>query len=235
MTKNIQEMNYLHRFFTIFLIFASFFLIEAVLISCKSDQKVTVQNNATLAFISDTIDGSIGMLTFDPVDGDTIPIQIRDLNGGLLHAFLFGENRNTHKILDEVEPFASEPENYLLIFSCIQMDSSKYMISIGAKNALKKALISRSDQRFKFKTWQDHILTEVPFVGYNPNENPLLDSNNDTAHKISLGVGDDDFLEPVLIQDDWLKVRFRVKEDVRYGWIKWKNNHKLIIELFYFA
>jgi len=38
-----------------------------------------------------------------------------------------------------------------------------------------------------------------------------------------------------LIQDDWLKVRFKVKEDVRYGWIKWKNNHKLIIELFYFA
>jgi hypothetical protein len=228
-------MNNLPRVFTTFLIFASVFLMEAVVISCKSDHKVTVRNNLIPAFISDTIDGSIGLLTFDAVDGDTIPIQIRDSSGTFIYAFLFGENRNTYKILNEVEPFACKPENYLLIFSCFNVDSRKYEIHIGAKNTLKKAYVDKNDTRFKFKTWQEHILTEVPFVGFNPTENPLLDSNNDTAHKITLGVGDDDFIEPVLIQGDWLKVRFRDHGTERFGWVKWKNHNKLIIELFYFA
>ncbi len=228
-------MNNFPRVFTTFLIFASVFLIEAVLISCKSDHKVIVRNNLIPAFISDTIDGSIGLLTFDAVDGDTVPIQIRDSSDAFIYAFLFGENRNTYKILSEVEPFACKPENYLLIFSCFNVDSSKFEIRIGAKNTLKKAYIDKNDTRFKFKTWQEHILTEVPFVGFNPTENPLLDSNNDTAHKISLGVGDDDFIEPVLIQGDWLKVRFRDHGTERFGWVKWKNHNKLIIELFYFA
>lgn len=228
-------MNNLPRFFTTFLTFASVFFIEAVLISCKSDHKVTVRKNATLAFVSDTIDGSIGLLTFDAVDGDTIPIKIRDSSCAFIYTFLFGENRNTYKILSELEPFASKPENYLLVFSCFNVDSSKFEIRIGAKNALKKAYIDKNDARFKFKTWQEHIVTEVSFVGFNPTENPLLDSKDDTAHKISLGVGDDDFIEPVLIQDDWLKVRFRDHGTERFGWIKWKNHNKLIIELFYFA
>jgi hypothetical protein len=97
----------------------------------------------------------------------------------------------------------------------------------------KIGYISKKARGIKFQTWEQHILASVFSVSFKVGGNPLKEAPNDQASEIVYDP--DEFYHPSKIEGDWLQVKWGSEGNWRYGWIKWKNEDKLLIELSYFA
>lgn len=114
-------------------------------------------------------------------------------------------------------------------FFCYSIDNLYYQIEY--ENI--KYWVLKNNPNLKFQTIQNHILSDVFSVSFDEKTNLIKefpDSNSKTIDFIP-----DEFYLPVTIKNDWLKIKWGYEDNYKYGWIKWKENDKLIIELFYFA
>lgn len=87
----------------------------------------------------------------------------------------------------------------------------------------------------KFETWEKYIL-QVFAVGFDTKENPLLTS---PQSEIKKSVEPNTTFFPVEVKGEWLKVKWDKSTETRKennkqdtGWLRWKKDGKLFIELF---
>ncbi|MBK8146966.1 MAG: hypothetical protein IPK58_01800 [Acidobacteria bacterium] len=68
-------------------------------------------------------------------------------------------------------------------------------------------------------------------------KNPLLDAPNGKVRNIDLSPKL--IFHPVEVRGEWLKVRWdgsqQPKKDAGSGWVKWRDDNQILVELFYFA
>jgi hypothetical protein len=98
-----------------------------------------------------------------------------------------------------------------------------------------KKFVKKSDSTLKFQTWEDHI-TKAFAIDFNRDENPLLEMPKGKTKVVELPK--EVTFHPVKMEGEWLKVSWDVAkhgDNAGSGWIKWKTDGKLLIELFYFA
>ncbi|MBI9039710.1 MAG: hypothetical protein JEY97_16390 [Bacteroidales bacterium] len=122
------------------------------------------------------------------------------------------------------------PEYDMMHFDCKGVKNEKYLIIVN--DSIKQ--IDASSPFVVFQTIQEHILSSYISLLKN---SPLRISNSDTSSII------DNYLDywyiPIKIKDDWLKVKcFKDCEGcpesgVFEGWVRWRNDGELLIELFY--
>lgn len=132
-------------------------------------------------------------------------------------------------------PFAFHPDYFSLALKCVAEDKSRYEVIVNEETGLKK-FVKKDDAALKFQSWDDHIKGAFA-VKFNQAENPLRES---PAGKVkNADLREDVTFHPVQVNGEWLKVRWggsqQPKKDTGSGWVKWRDNDQILVELFYFA
>lgn len=130
-----------------------------------------------------------------------------------------------------VNPFALSGDNYLLVFRCLDTNQGWYKIVVDEKKNVIKYL-KKSDNEFIFQTWEQHILGLFS-ISFDVTKNYPRKSPSMAAQPVEFQ--EDEFFHPSRINKEWLQVKWQDGKNWKFGWIKWKEKDKLIIELFYFA
>ena len=180
------------------------------------------------------IEGSIGVVSV--VDNITEQDTIRffDKEGSLWYEFSFFYDDSDGKFdypNDNFKPLAFHPDNFLLALKVIDTTGNRYKVLINEKISIKKYL-KRNQDFLLFQSWEEHILS-VFSVGFDEVSNPLQESPLESSKKVYYDK--DEFYHPSQIKGDWLQVKWGSEGDWEYGWIRWKDGEKLLVELYYFA
>lgn len=127
----------------------------------------------------------------------------------------------------QIKPYALKAENLLLVFRCVNIESSYFSIIVDENTKLVKKVKLTN---FKFEKPENHILN-VFSVDFDQKENPVYRIKKDKNSIIYLKKGS--FFYPKKIENDWLKIE---DEAGNSGWIKWKNEEgELLIYLYHEA
>ncbi len=140
----------------------------------------------------------------------------------------FPENEN-------FAPFAFHPDYFVLALKCVGEDESRYEVIVNEKTGLRK-FVKKSDPALKFETWEDHILKAFA-VGFDRKENALRDGPGGNVKNADLP--EDATFCPVQVDGDWLRVSWDTSKKAgkvdKSGWVKWKENNRILVALFYFS
>ena len=117
-------------------------------------------------------------------------------------------------------------------------DSNRFKVIVNEDTGLKKH-VKKADKNLEFETWEKHILKTFA-IEFKEKENPLRETPNGKLKKVEFSKIE--FFRAVEIKDEWLKVKWDIEPNpnndskkTNFGWIKWKEDGKLLIEWFYFA
>lgn len=157
------------------------------------------------------VEGAIGLITTSGhyEFGDSIEI--------------FDKYRKVQRIIVITEEYQK------LSLKCLSKDDLFYKVQSENDEI---GFIPKNEKKVIFQTWEEHILS-VFSVGFDEVSNPILESPSENSKKVTYDK--DDFYYPIKIKRDWLQVKWGSDGDWKYGWIRWKEGEKLVIQLFYFA
>jgi hypothetical protein len=168
-------------------------------------------------------------------------IQIFNDDGSLWYEFSFYDadpDRQVGQANADFQPFAFHPDYFVLALKCVGKDATRFKVVVNETTGLAK-FIRRSDQALKFQTWREHIL-DLFAVGFDPSKNPLRIAPTERAKAIRLRA--DVIYHPLQMNGRWLKVSWSISGEqndkgkkISYGWVKWKENNRLLLDLFYFS
>ena len=188
--------------------------------SCKEIKKPdNVTNDVAAISISkpiycDTIKNSIGVIYINNENfkkGEQITI--------------LNEDRSKFK------DWGATEEYQILTFKCYSSKDNLY--SILFDDEIK--FIKKEDDKIEFLSWEEHILKNVFSVGFDFSENPIRESIN--GKSLISKKSNNYRISVVQIEKEWMKVKYQNYNDesTTEGWIKWRDEECLFIELFYFA
>jgi len=198
------------------------------------DQNKVDITKVHMAFIGD----SKGAIVLSEHDDKNDIIRIYNEDNSLWYEFSFYYEQigdGTFREHEDFAPFAFHPDYFLLALRLVGEDKNRYEVIVNEDTGLKK-FVKKSDRSLKFQTWVEHI-KGVFSVKFNQVENPLRESPAGRVKHAELP--EDVFFHPVQVKGEWLKVRWdgsqQAKKDAGSGWVKWRDDSQLLVELFYFA
>ncbi|HLA10929.1 MAG TPA: hypothetical protein VJ023_10075 [Pyrinomonadaceae bacterium] len=190
-----------------------------------------------------TIENTIGVITLNEKTATSRAEKFRFFNedGSLWYEFSFYDDDNDLKF-DQAKanfrPFAFHQDYFVLALKCVGQDASRFKVVVNEKTQLIR-FIRKDDLVFKFQSWEEHIL-DLFAVSFDPIKNPLRIAPREPARAVRLPR--DVMFHPRQVNGKWLKVSWNVTDEgkgkvkkVEYGWVKWKESNKLLIERFYFS
>jgi hypothetical protein len=201
----------------IILIIASFFIF-----SCKkAESKKEVVEKVKTEVIDlkdptycDNIENTIGIIIVNKKefkDSDKLNILNKDLS-------VF----KTSKMNDEKE---------ISSYKCLSVNDSIYSVLI--EEEIKYIL--KDDKLVSLQKWDEHLLNSIFSIGFNVEENPIREVVK--GRSILSKKSNNYRIFPIEIQGERMKVKYQDfnTEEITKGWIKWRNEKCLFIEIFYFA
>lgn len=197
----------------------------------QKEQQV-VQNDKT------SIENTKGLIVLSDQYSKKDFVRLYNEDGSLWYEFTYFYNDSRGKFEYENEnfkPFAFHQDYFVLALKCVGEDKNRYEVIVNEESGLKK-FVRKNDPNLKFQTWEDYILKTFA-IDFNRKENPLREEPDGKVKVVDLPK--EATFYPVEIKGEWLKVRWddSKKEggNIDSGWVKWKENQKILIELFYFA
>jgi hypothetical protein len=138
----------------------------------------------------------------------------------------------------EFRVFAFHPDYHVLALKLVSEDSNRYQVIVNEETGLIK-YVKKTDKNLKFETLEEYVLSMFA-VGFNEKENPIIESPKGKTKKTITYKKDNVFFFPIEIKGEWLKIKWDIKDNPNkyvsdFGWIRWRNKDKLLIELFNFA
>lgn len=189
------------------------FLTESISTTEKIDEKRS------------TIINSIGVVVWKGQEEDTVFIY--DKPGYPANYFPFRDLRKS-----KINPFAFNIDYYLLVFKCLGSESDYYKVVFDEDNPIKTIYIKKN-LSFKFESWEKHILNLFS-VGIFKKDDLKIEANEKSATNINID-WEDNYLRPISVKGNWLKVEWEFKDKKFYGWVKWRDDKRLLVEFFYFS
>lgn len=217
MTLRLQVLNTVISIFVFLLI-----------ISCHENSGTAVQIFHKRVII---IENSIGVITLSENYTKNDTVKIYNVDGSLWYKFTYYNQKDMELSNKEFIPFAFHPDYFLLVLKVTDTIGDNYQVVVNEHNGLKK-YVKKNDSTLRFLTWTEHILNNVFAVTFDPNVNPIREMPNNNAREVTFD--DTEIYQPYKIQEDWLQIRWGDTSRWNYGWIRWKENEKLLIELYYF-
>jgi hypothetical protein len=207
----------------------------------NASSSITIMGSTQGGVKDGSIEHAIGVITLDRKTGKERRIQIFNDNGSLWYEFSFYSadgDRKFDQAKVDFRPFAFHPDYFILALKCVGKDASRFKIVVNETTGLTK-FIRKNDHALKFQTWREHIL-DLFAVGFDPSKNPLRIAPTGRAKAVRLP--QDGTFHPLQMNGKWLKIRWNASGErkdkgkkIGYGWVKWKENHRLLIEFFYFS
>ncbi|MFY9618360.1 MAG: hypothetical protein WAQ99_01010 [Pyrinomonadaceae bacterium] len=165
-------------------------------------------------------------------------VRIYNGNGSLWYEFSYFYDDSDGKFdypNDDFRPFAFHVDNFLLALKCTKRDDSSLEVIVNEETGLRK-YVKADDPVLKLEEWDKFVLG-VFAVTFDQNTNPLLEGPNDQTKKIAAPKSA--IFRPVETRGNWLKVSWQSVEEQRTetvnGWIRWRNDETLLIDLSFFA
>ncbi len=162
-------------------------------------------------------------------------VRFYNEDGSLWYEFTFYYDDSDGKFEyanENFNPFAFHPDNFLLALKSTGEDGKRYEVVVNEETGLKK-FVNKDDPVLKFVTWEEHLLKAFA-VDFNKNENTLRETPGGELKKVDLA--EKVSVHPVEVKGEWLKVEWDNPDKTKNnGWVKWKENERLLIEIFYFA
>jgi len=193
--------------------------------------------HATAQIDKSVIKNTKGLIVLSGRYGKSDYIRFYNEDGTLWYEFTFyyatagGKFESNEDFL----PFAFHPDYFSLALKCTGEDKNRYEVIVNEETELKK-FVRKDDPTLKFETWDEHV-TKAFAVDFNQAENPLRESPDGKAKNVDLPK--ELTFHPVEVKGEWLKVRWdglqQPKKDAGLGWVKWRDNDHILVELFYFA
>lgn len=184
---------------------------------------------------TDSIKNTKGLIVLSNRYGNNDFIRFYNEDESLWYEFTFYYDDSDGKFEYENEdfaPFAFHPDYFSLALRCVGEDKSRFEVIVNEETGLKK-FVRKTDKTLKFETFENHILKTFS-IDFNRTENPLRKIPEGEIKVVDLPK--EVTFHPVEIKGEWLKVRWdNTKKDTDFGWVRWKENDKILIKLFYFS
>lgn len=165
-------------------------------------------------------------------------VHIYNQDGSLWYEFSFYNNESATSPNKDFKPFAYHPDYFLLALKCVGKSEHRFEVVVNEETGLKK-YVQADDQSLKFETWEEHI-PKVFAVDFNRTDNPVLETPEGRVKSIDFPKGVT--FHPVEVKGEWLKIRWadtertaNKKTQADFGWVRWKRDEAILIELFYFS
>ncbi|MBK8812482.1 MAG: hypothetical protein IPN69_17370 [Acidobacteria bacterium] len=214
----------------------------------RNEQRRDVNENAnrtnaqsesqTVQADKSSIKDTKGLIVLSNKYGKNDFVRFYNDDGSLWYEFTFYYDDSDGKFEYENEefgPFSFHQDYFVLALRCVGEDKYRYEVIVNEENGLKK-FVKKDDPTLKFETLGEHI-TKVFAIEFDRVKNPLLEAPNGKVRNIDLSP--ELIFHPVEVRGEWLKVRWdgsqQPKKDAGSGWVKWRDDNQILVELFYFA
>lgn len=207
----------------------------------------TVDNQRTLETSVDekryveSIKNTKGLIVLSDKYGKNDFIRFYNEDGSLWYEFTYyydDKDGEFEYANENFAPFAFHQDYFSLALKCVGEDKNRYEVIVNEETGLKK-FVRKNDTALEFETWEEHILKTFSVV-FDEKENSLRETPNGKLKEVERSKIDR--FAAVEVKGDWLKVKWNTENNPNndsrktdFGWVKWKADEKLIIELFYFA
>jgi hypothetical protein len=211
----------------------------ALLYSCDEfshPKKVNIKEKNTAESNNSTIDTTFKLKIFDTIVKNMGFVGLTETKHPL--NFL-NSDKSPYKNISFIdlsksntfEPYAYHADYHLLWFRCTKLENGYYTVIINESNKNTK-LLKVDNNKLTYSTWENLILHSFS-VYYDFKSNPLRERPNWRAKSIEYNK--DELYFPVQIIGEWLKVKWGRANNENFGYIKWKDGSKILVELSFFA
>lgn len=180
------------------------------------------------------IDSTLGILSLNPEiefsKKDTI--KLKNDNGSIWYEFSFFYDDHDGEFdfyNPEFQPYSFHPDHFVLglIVTGRGLNES-YRVQVNMTESLEKYI--DKEEYLIFRSWPDHIL-EAFSVFFDSKSNPVRREASILSNVVPIDSAN--LFHPVRIEGQWLEIKWNTEEEEQYGWIKWKSEGVLIINMSY--
>ncbi len=162
-------------------------------------------------------------------------IRIYNQDGSVWYEFKASDYVNKdHKVVypnENFKPFRYGFHESWVYFKCVGDDKTYFHIIVNEGTGLKK-YVRKDESLFRFVSWEQYILD--CFAIKFGQENPLR--KNPKGQLIIEDIENNITFHAEEIVGEWIKVRWYEKNNnnnlSKFGWVKWKNKNKIVVQLF---
>ena len=202
--------------------------------------ELVVPNENELKDDSSFVNGSLGLLRIDTYD--QYEWIIFNIDNTIFTSFNFTQQEsrtyydNLNSIVNHFEMFAYKPDYNILIFKS-DLNNSDYVVT--TKKGEKK-FIPIGDVNYKFYTWAEFLLSDrylsIQDTYTDVEDTPLKfhESPNENSEFVQFEQPGEFLIKAVEVRNDWIRIKREplVNDTLTpyFGWTKWKEKNKLIID-----
>lgn len=129
---------------------------------------------------------------------------------------------------DSFEPLSFHPDYMLLHLTCLDTFDNLFRVVANQSTGLVKYV--ENNGLLKLMTWEQYVLSMFS-IENDQDTNPIRDEINGVP--LDPDFDFDDPVHPVEIHDDWLEVEWDDGAGRRRtGWLIWRKNGQIIVELY---
>lgn len=126
---------------------------------------------------------------------------------------------------DDFDVLAFHPDYFLLKVRCISVSSEVYKVVVN--EMFEDMKLIKKSPKYKFETWPEYILNSS-HLDFDVLSNPIL---NEVDGEVLEGWDASGIqLEPVEINEHWLKLKWLDHGGTNYGWIRWRDGSSMLVE-----
>lgn len=202
--------------------------------------KLAVKSNARASAAASAAVNAGGLIALGDHHrkGDVVNLYNKD--GSLWLRLDFNDEKDEKAVANAprtFKPFAYHPDYFLLALRYVGRDDKRFEVVVNEETGLRK-YVRADDTVLKFQTWEEHILKAFA-VDFDSEENQVLETPGGKAKRLKLDKAVS--FHPVEMEGEWVKVRWnrtggeKADDSGDVGWIRWRKEGVILIELFYFA
>lgn len=180
---------------------------------------------------------SIGLIVTD-LDraSNAKSLHVYNKDGSLWYNFPFGEldeAQNSDLAATNFQPFRYNSSESMVAMNIIGEDTAFFEVVVNEATGVTK-YVRKSDPILRHSTWADYVL-DCFAVEFDPRTNPIVEEPNGPGLNRPVEAKPTYFY-PQKISGDWLKISWKPTENAasstQSGWIRWRKNNKIVINLF---
>lgn len=128
-------------------------------------------------------------------------------------------------------PYFFKIDYAIVLLKCTEVEEDKYKVVVNEKTGEEKYI--KKKDIWKLESWSEHILKTVVSVDFDYAKNPIKDLPDSNSSNLKTLDEIEGLHIPLDIKEDWLKVQVIDENGEHSGWIKWRDENKIIINLYY--
>ncbi len=166
-------------------------------------------------------------------------VRFYNEDGNLWNEFSLFDENDDGKVYEKIRqnidfsPFRADPDSFHFYFDWVAENKQFYKVVVNEETKLHK-FVKKDDPHFKSDSWENYVLNCFA-VEFDDQNNPLRkEINGQIIKNLDKGLS----FQPKEIRGNWLKVKpfdlNKVKDENNsdFGWIKWKDDNKIVINFF---